>query len=275
MFWHPTTASTITLPTTLAAGKGLCDTAVVEQIVREAPQRIGELISWGTEFDRIDGEVALTREGGHSHPRIVHALGDATGRELMRAIIGRARTRPNLRIWQNSFTIDLLTYEGRCRGRSSGIAVGVLRWFGLGRPCWQPVALGSFFRDDESTDRHGDGHAVAFRAGVEVRDMEFMQFHPTVLYIAGSSRHLLTEALRGEGAYLRDRNGYRFLFDYHPDAELAPRDDVSEGRSHAQMVKTQLPQRVSRPLTSRFHLHRGTLPRYRGALPRLRPRHHA
>src|SRR4051812_16287122 len=101
---------------TLAAGKGLCDEAVVERIIREAPERIAELIAWGTEFDRVDGQVALTREGGHSHPRIVHALGDATSREVMRAVILRARTRPNLRIWQNSFTIDLLTHEGRCRG---------------------------------------------------------------------------------------------------------------------------------------------------------------
>src|SRR3954451_12014139 len=101
---------------TLAAGKGLCDPEVVAMVVRDAPARIAELIGWGTHFDEVDGSVALTREGGHSHARIVHALGDATGREVMRAVIGQARDRPNVRIWQNSFTLDLVTHEGLCRG---------------------------------------------------------------------------------------------------------------------------------------------------------------
>src|SRR4051794_38788678 len=101
---------------TLGAGKGLCDPEVVAMVVRDAPARIQELIRWGTNFDEENGSVALGLEGGHSHARIVHALGDATGREVMRAVIARARTRPNLRIWQNSFTIDLLTHEGVCRG---------------------------------------------------------------------------------------------------------------------------------------------------------------
>ena len=226
---------------TLAAGKGLCDEAVVDQVVREAPERIAELIAWGTEFDRVDGHVALGREGGHSHARIVHALGDATGREVMRAVILRARTRPNLRIWQNSFTIDLLTHEGRCRG--------AIVWDRRRGPSlvWARATVlatggaGQLFRETTNPSiATGDGLAVAFRAGAELRDMEFMQFHPTVLYIAGSSRHLLTEALRGEGAYLRDRNGHRFMPDYHPDAELAPRDDVSKAIV-AQMARTQHP----------------------------------
>ncbi len=226
---------------TLAAGKGLCDEDVVEQVIREAPERIAELIAWGTEFDRVDGQVALGLEGGHSHPRIVHALGDATGREVMRAVIQRARARPNLRIWQNSFTIDLLTYEGRCRG-----AIVWDRRRGPSLVWARAVVLatggaGQLYRETTNPSiATGDGLAVAFRAGAELRDMEFMQFHPTVLYIAGSSRHLLTEALRGEGAYLRDRNGHRFMPDYHPDAELAPRDDVSKAIT-AQMARTQHP----------------------------------
>ena len=97
---------------TLEAGKGLCDPEVVAEVVREAPARIAELIEWGTHFDEVDGHVALTREGGHSHRRIVHALGDATGREVMRAVIQQARHRKNIRIWQNSVTVDLLTHEG-------------------------------------------------------------------------------------------------------------------------------------------------------------------
>jgi L-aspartate oxidase len=226
---------------TLAAGKGLCDPKVVELVVREAPRRIGELIEWGTIFDQVNGHVALTREGGHSHPRIVHALGDATGREVMRAVIEKTQARKNVRIWQNSFTIDLLTHEGRCRG--------ALVWDRRRGPSliWARATVlatggaGQLFRETTNPPiATADGHAVAYRAGAELRDMEFMQFHPTVLYIAGSSRHLITEAIRGEGAYLRDRNGHRFMPDYHPDAELAPRDDVSRAIV-AQMAKTQHP----------------------------------
>jgi L-aspartate oxidase len=226
---------------TLAAGKGLCDAEVAAMVVREAPKRINELIAWGTHFDTVNGQVALTREGGHSHARIVHALGDATGLEVMRAVILRARDEPHIRIWQNSFTIDLLTHEGRCRG--------ALVWDRRRGPTliWARAVLlatggaGQLYRESTNPPiATADGHALAYRAGAELRDMEFMQFHPTVLYIAGSARHLLTEALRGEGAYLRDRNGHRFMPDYHPLAELAPRDDVSRAIT-AQMAKTQHP----------------------------------
>ena len=226
---------------TLAAGKGLCDPEVVAMVVREAPERIAELVRWGTAFDQANGSVALGLEGGHSHARIVHALGDATGREVMRAVIEQARTRPNVRIWQNSFTVDLLTHDGRCRG--------ALVWDRTRGPTlvWARATIlatggaGQLFRESTNPPiATGDGQALAFRAGAELRDMEFMQFHPTVLYIAGSSRHLLTEALRGEGAQLRDREGRRFMPEYHPLAELAPRDDVSRAIT-AQMVKTQHP----------------------------------
>ncbi len=210
-------------------------------MVREAPRRIGELIEWGTLFDQVNGQVALTREGGHSHPRIVHALGDATGREVMRAVIARVREQANVRVWQNSFTIDLLTHEGHCRG--------ALVWDQRRGPSliWARATVlatggaGQLFRETTNPPiATGDGHALAYRAGAEVRDMEFMQFHPTVLYIAGSSRHLLTEALRGEGARLVDRDGYRFMFDYNPAGELAPRDDVSRAIT-PQMAQTQHP----------------------------------
>ncbi len=226
---------------TIAAGKGLCDPEVVALVVREAPRRIAELIEWGTLFDQVNGQVALTREGGHSHPRIVHALGDATGREVMRAVIEKVRDRENVRIWQNSFTIDLLTHEGRCRG--------ALVWDPRRGPSliWARATVlatggaGQLFRETTNPPiATADGHAIAYRAGAELRDMEFMQFHPTVLYIAGSSRHLITEAIRGEGAYLRDRDGLRFMPDYHKDAELAPRDDVSRAIV-AQMARTQHP----------------------------------
>ncbi len=226
---------------TLAAGKGLCDPEVVEMVVREAPHRIGELIDWGTHFDQVNGHVALGREGGHSHARIAHALGDETGREIMRAIILRARSQPNIRIWQNCTTIDLVTYEGRCRGilvwdRRRGFAMVWARTIMLATG-----GAGQLYRETTNPPiATGDGHAMAYRAGATVRDMEFMQFHPTLLYIAGSTRHLLTEALRGEGAYLRDRFGERFMPAAHPLAELAPRDDVTLAIA-AQMTKTQHP----------------------------------
>jgi L-aspartate oxidase len=213
---------------TLAAGKGLCDPDVVAMVVREAPERITELIGWGTHFDQDNGKVSLGREGGHSHARIAHALGDETGREIMRAMINQARARKCVRIWQNCSTIDLLTHEGRCRGvlvwdRRRGFALVWARAVVLATG-----GAGQLYRETTNPPiATADGHAMAYRAGVELRDMEFMQFHPTVLYMAGSARHLLTEALRGEGAYLRDKNGHRFMPQVHPLAELAPRDDVS------------------------------------------------
>lgn len=226
---------------TLSAGKGLCDREVVEMVVREAPQRINELIGWGTHFDQIDGQVSLGREGGHSHARIVHALGDETGREIMRAMIQQTRSRKSIRIWQNCSTVDLLTQDGWCRG--------VLVWDkrrGFALVWARAVVLatggaGQLYRETTNPPiATGDGHAMAYRAGVELRDMEFMQFHPTVLYMAGSARHLLTEALRGEGAYLRDKDGVRFMPESHPLAELAPRDEVSLAIAR-QMAKTRHP----------------------------------
>ncbi len=224
---------------TLIAGDGLCDRAVVEMVVREAPAQIDRLIEIGTQFDEEGGHLALTREGGHSHRRIVHALGDSTGFEVMRAIIAHARTRPNVRIWDDTFTVDLLTHEGRCRG-------AMVARNGMGRfPIWaKQVVLasggcGMVYRETTNPPvATGDGMAAAYRAGAEMRDMEFMQFHPTVLYVAGSARYLISEAVRGEGAYLRDVNGERFMPEADPRAELAPRDVVARAIFRT-MEKTQ------------------------------------
>ena len=226
---------------TLEAGKGLCDREVVEMVVREAPARIRELIEWGTRFDLEDGQLALAQEGGHSRARVVHALGDATGREMMRAVTERAQAAENVEIWENTFTIDLLTDGGACRG--------ALVWqAGRGKMLvWAKQTIlatggtGQLYRESTNPEvATGDGHALAFRAGAEVRDMEFMQFHPTVLYIAGSGRSLITEAMRGEGAYLCDRHGARFMAEYDPRGELAPRDVVSRAITE-QMARTQHP----------------------------------
>lgn len=232
---------------TLTAGANLCDREVVEMVVRDAPGHIRELIEWGARFDAgVDGQLHLGREGGHSHRRIAHALGDATGREIMRAMREHAQRALGAQVWPNTFTIDLLTSdshsgEPECRG--------ALVWNkGHGKTfVWAKQTIlatggaGQLFRETTNPGvATGDGHAIAYRAGAELADMEFMQFHPTVLYIAGSSRSLITEAIRGEGAYLIDADGRRFMPEYDERAELAPRDIVSRSIV-AQMEKTRRP----------------------------------
>lgn len=226
---------------TLRAGGDLCDEAIVDLVVREAPERIRELIAWGAQFDLEEGELALGREGGHSANRIVHALGDATGREVMRAVIAQTKKLPNLFHWTDTFTLDLLTHDGVCRGALvwNPKHGKTLLWAKQTILC--TGGAGQIYRETTNPDvATGDGHAVAYRAGAELRDMEFMQFHPTVLYIAGSSRNLITEAMRGEGAHLVDRTGRRFMFDYDQRGELAPRDVVSQSIV-SQMEKTRHP----------------------------------
>ncbi|MBY0524968.1 MAG: L-aspartate oxidase [Gemmataceae bacterium] len=214
---------------TLTAGAGLCDRAIVEMVVREAPDQIADLVRWGTHFDEEDGQLALTREGGHSHRRIVHALGDATGHEVMRAIIERAQKAPNVTLWDKTFTLDLLTHEGRCAGAMVARSRHDRLLIWAKQTILASGGAGMVYRETTNPPvATGDGMAAAYRAGAELRDMEFMQFHPTVLYVAGSSRFLISEAVRGEGAYLRDRHGVRFMPAEDPRAELAPRDVVAQ-----------------------------------------------
>ncbi|QDT36772.1 L-aspartate oxidase [Stratiformator vulcanicus] len=226
---------------TIAAGKGMCDPDVVESVVAEAAERIRELISYGAHFDEINGELALTREGGHSHRRIAHALGDATGWEVMRAVRDAVIQRETIQTWEQTFLLDLLSWDGRC--------CGALVWNPQhGKTfVWAKSTIlctggaGRLYRESTNPDiATADGHAAAFRAGAEVRDMELMQFHPTVLYIAGSSRHLISEAVRGEGAFLRNVRGERFMPEYSPQLELAPRDEVSRAIT-SEMARTNHP----------------------------------
>jgi L-aspartate oxidase len=226
---------------TLVAGGTLCDHEVVEMVVREAPQRIQELVQWGTHFDEQAGRITLGREGGHSKSRIVHALGDMTGKEVMRAVIEHTRRLANVRIWENTFTLDLLTHEGACRGAIVATRHGEKMLVWARQTILATGGCGQIYR--ESTNplvATGDGHAMAYRAGAQLRDMEFVQFHPTVLYIAGGSRSLITEAVRGEGGWLVDRDGERFMPGYDERAELAPRDVVSQAIV-SQMEKTRHP----------------------------------
>lgn len=225
---------------TLECGAGLCDRAAVELVIGLGPSCIEELVAMGTRFDQHGAQLNLGREGGHSHNRIVHALGDATGREIMRAVIEQVRQRPNIEIIEQAFTLDLLVANGRCHGAIVNCR-GLQQLLWAGQTIMATGGAGQVYRETTNPPvATADGHAMALRAGAVVRDMEFMQFHPTVLYIAGSSRTLITEAVRGEGAWLTDRNGHRFMPDYDPRAELAPRDVVSQAIVR-QMEATQFP----------------------------------
>jgi L-aspartate oxidase len=221
---------------TLVAGAGLCDREVVETVVRDAPARIDDLIRYGAHFDPEPG-----MEGGHSYKRILHALGDATGAEIMRAIIVRVQRAPGITIWDRTFTLDLLTHEGACVGAhvARPRKERLLVW--AKQTILASGGAGMVFRETTNPPvATGDGMAAAYRAGAELRDMEFMQFHPTVLYVAGSSRYLISEAVRGFGAYLRDKDGHRFMLDVDPRGELATRDIVAQAIVRT-MERTQHP----------------------------------
>jgi L-aspartate oxidase len=215
---------------TESVGVGLCDEQAVRVTVEEGPKRVVELLSWGARFDKQTGnayDLAFGLEGGHSYARILHAFGDATGKELATTLINKVRSFETIRISENSFAIDLITDDGKCVGVLALID-GHIHVIWARRTILASGGAGQLYR--ESTNPKiatADGHAMAYRAGATLADMEMVQFHPTTLYVAGSSRALITEAVRGEGAYLVDRNGFRFMPDYHPMAELAPRDVVA------------------------------------------------
>jgi len=213
---------------TLEVGCGLCDEAVVRSIISGGAERVRELIAWGATFDAKDGKLQYTREGGHSMPRIVHARGDATGAEIEATLVAEAQVRRRIHILEHCYAVDLLTEGGVCRGAlihhpTKGLMVA---W-----SCRTIIASGGMGRLFRETTNPavitGDGIAMSYRAGAKLMDLEFMQFHPTTLYVAGASRALVTEAVRGEGGILRNRFGERFMPGYHPDAELAPRDVVA------------------------------------------------
>jgi L-aspartate oxidase len=224
---------------TEVGGVGLCDDGAVRIVVNEGPRRVLELLDWGANFDKAQAGsgnahgLAYTREGGHSFARILHAYGDATGKELAQTLIRTVRARENIRVVERSFVVDLLTTDAapgtppRCVGAIT-LVDGRLQIIWAKRTILASGGAGQLYR--ESTNPKiatADGHAMAYRAGARLQDMEMVQFHPTTLYVAGSSRALITEAVRGEGAYLVDRHGYRFMKDYHEMGELAPRDVVS------------------------------------------------
>ncbi len=220
---------------TLAAGAGLCDEPVVRTIVEDGPARLRELVGWGMQIDADrPGHIHLGREGGHTRPRIVHSDGDATGRELMRCLWERARATTGIRLFTRCFALDLLT-PGNEPGSPVMGAITHHPKYGL-QVIWAKATIlasggaGMVYRETTNPKTAtGDGVAMAYRAGATVADMAFVQFHPTTLYLAGASRALISEAVRGEGAYLVDHEGERFMLGVHPQGELAPRDIVTLG----------------------------------------------
>ena len=219
---------------TLATAGGMGNEEVIRLVIQAAPTLIRQMQEWGVAFDSADGELSLGREGGHSASRIVHALGDATGQALAEVLVQRAKETPNLKIWEQCFAIDLLTDPPD--GGAGATCLGALTYnprYGLQIVRARATILagggaGMLWRETTNPPcATADAIAMAFRASATLADVEMMQFHPTTLYIAGGTRSLISEAVRGEGAYLVDRNGRRFMDEYHQMGELAPRDVVS------------------------------------------------
>jgi len=214
---------------TLRTGCGLCDEDVVRRVVEEGPGLVRELVDWGAEFDVVDGELDVTLEGGHSHARVAHAHGDSTGRGIGEAMVKKIRENSNINVIENFFVVDIVTNgDGQCVGAIGLRKGGGLELIWAGSTVLATGGAGRLYRETTNPAvATGDGLAMAYRAGAVLSDLEFMQFHPTTLYIAGASRALITEALRGEGAILLDCDGVAFMKEYDEAAELAPRDIVS------------------------------------------------
>lgn len=217
---------------TLQAGDGLCREKAVRVLVEEGPRQIQQLIDWGMRFDRNPagaGRLAFTREGAHSRSRVLHAHGDSTGSEILRALMARAKTMRAIRIQPHAFAVELLRKGDRVTGVTYlDEKTGTYNKVFAGATLLATGGLGQVYKETTNPPiACGDGVAMAYRAGALLGDMEFVQFHPTALAVKGAPRFLLTEAIRGEGAHLRDVLLQRFLPNYHEAAELAPRDVVS------------------------------------------------
>jgi len=213
---------------TIDAGDGLCERAAVRVLVEEGPAAIQQLIEWGAEFDRHDGGLSFTREAAHSRSRVLHAHGDSTGREIARTLYRRAASLPNVSFRSYAATTDLLLNDGVSGAVLFDAATQSVVHVYARATLLATGGLGSVFLNTTNPDvATGDGIAMAWRSGAEISDIEFVQFHPTALYLEGAPRFLLSEALRGEGGYLRNLAGERFMSRYHPLQELAPRDVVA------------------------------------------------
>jgi len=223
----PEDSAALHVQDTLAAGAGLCDLEAVKFLVEEAGACIDSLVKMGVAFDRTGPDLALTLEAAHSRRRVLHAA-DTTGKAVISTLTAKVLSRKNIQLVSPAFALSLwLDETGRCQGISS-ICGSQVKWLRA-----QAVVLATggggqvFAQTTNPSVSTGDGVAIAWRAGALLRDLEFVQFHPTALSKVGAPRFLISEAVRGEGAHLVDSKGYRFAFDSHPSGELAPRDVVS------------------------------------------------
>ncbi|MGB3268293.1 MAG: L-aspartate oxidase [Microcoleus sp.] len=223
----PEDSAALHVKDTLAAGAGLCDLEAVKFLVEEAPDCIDSLVKMGVAFDRAGPDLALTLEAAHSRRRVLHSA-DTTGKAVIGTLTAKVLSRQNIQIVSPAFALSLwLDESGRCQGISA-ICGNRVKWLQAPAVVLATGGGGQVFAQTTNPSvSTGDGVAIAWRAGALLRDLEFVQFHPTALSKAGAPRFLISEAVRGEGAHLVDSKGYRFAFDFHPSGELAPRDVVS------------------------------------------------
>lgn len=217
------------LSDTMKAGHQLGREQAAKVLVEEGPERIQELVSWGTQFDRVNGKFAFTKEAAHSRSRILRARGDATGNEIVRVLMAQARQHPSIVWLDHHFSIDLLLMDGQCRGALVlDEATGEYLVLSASAVVLATGGGGQIYsRTSNPPSATGDGMGMAYRAGAVLEDMEFVQFHPTSLFLPSSPPFLLSETMRGEGGLLRNRKGELFMKRYHPALELAPRDIVA------------------------------------------------
>ena len=249
---------------TVAAGDGLCDAETVRILTDEAADCIADLIKFGVPFDTLDGEVTLTREAAHSVPRVMHAGGDATGEHIEVTLSRQVRSAP-INVLENCLAGEILAQNGRVLGvRALDCRTGSVEEYHCQFLILATGGAGKLFKYTTNSDVvTGDGIALAFEAGAEISDMEFFQFHPTVLRLPGVAPFLISEAVRGEGGILRNVEGHRFMPDYIAGAELAPRDIVARSivremkKTHSDRVFLDVTHLPSRLITTRFpHIYR-------------------
>jgi L-aspartate oxidase len=223
---------------TIAAGDGLCNSEAVRILCYEATDRITDLIKFGVPFDTVNGEIALTKEAAHSVSRILHAGGDATGEHIEVTLSKRIR-RSSIKVLENCMATQIVTKNNKVEGIISlDCRTGQVDEYNCNNIILATGGAGRLFKYTTNSDvATGDGNALAYEAGAELTDMEFFQFHPTALRLPGVHPFLISEAVRGEGGILRDVNNYRFMPDYTPDADLAPRDVVTRA-IHDRLLKT-------------------------------------
>ena len=249
---------------TIAAGDGLCDEKAARILANQAADRIADLVNFGVPFDTLNGEIALAKEAAHSMPRILHAGGDATGEHIEITLSNQIRSS-KIQVLEDCLATEILVEKGRIKGiKALDCRTGSIEEFECRFLILATGGAGQLFKFNTNSDvATGDGIALAFKAGAEITDMEFFQFHPTALRLPGVTPFLISEAVRGEGGILRNVDGYRFMPDYTPQGGMAPRDIVARsilyetkktGSDRVFIDVTHLPPTV---ITTRFpHIYR-------------------